>query len=151
MERPIALAGALGGGTAEIWGEWLEGESADCEVLLRYGAGHGWLENQAAMVSRRHGAGRITYLGTWRDHATMDAVVAWCHRCQPFRHAPTALPATVELNRLRDATREIVVAINHGQGAHALPLGEEWSVIAGSRELPANGIGIFSRPAPETV
>ncbi len=142
---PIVLNGELGRGTAQIWGEWLLPELPDTETPLRYGHGHSWLENQAAMVSRREGQGRITYLGTWPDQALMDAVIAWCHQKTPLGQALLKLPASVEFSRLRTATDEVVIAINHGTSAYSLPLDQHWLVLMGARELPANEVGIFTR------
>jgi len=145
VREPLALEGLDGLGTAQVWGEWLETEALDTEVLLKFGHGHSWLESQAAMVSRREGEGRITYLGTWPDASLMDAVIRWCHLQSPFKHAPLSLPSTLEFNRLGSATHETVVAINHGSSAYRLPLDQGWSIQMGSLELPANEVGVFSR------
>ncbi len=46
-------------------------------MLLRYGKSNGWLDGQPAMITRRVGRGRITYLGAVLDPDLMRRVVAW--------------------------------------------------------------------------
>jgi hypothetical protein len=71
-------------------GRMVRPDAEDTEVVLRYGA-HPWLEGQPALVTRRHGSGRISYLGVWPDDALMDGLVSWLRRVSPLPE-PMTMP-----------------------------------------------------------
>ena len=86
-------------GEARIWAEWLVPDQEGTEVILRYGPCNGWLDGKPAVVSRRHGSGRITYVGAWLDDATMKVLAkAWIVASGV---ASVAVPEGVELCRDR--------------------------------------------------
>jgi len=115
LER-VEVHGKLGGGAAQIWGEWLESHDPETEVLLRYRDPGGWLDGRAAMLSRPVGAGRITLMGFWPDPTLAAAGVTWA-----LEHSRVVLPEKpppgVELCRRRAGGREMLIAINHGKQA----------------------------------
>ena len=45
------------------------------EVLLRYGQANGWLDGKPAVISRKVGKGRITYVGALVDDAVMKGLI----------------------------------------------------------------------------
>jgi beta-galactosidase len=122
LDRPVAIEGSIGSGTAGIWAEYLPSGAAALEVLLRYGPFNGWIDGQAAMVSRAVGAGRISYLGTWPDPSTMQRIADWAVGISGVpRYFPQ--PSTgVEVCRRVGPGREIFVVINHGTSAQQIQL-----------------------------
>jgi beta-galactosidase len=146
LENPVELEGPLGQGSGKIWGEWLEPLAEDCEILLRYGKANSWLDGRAAVVSRRLGAGRITYFGVWDEPKLMDALVRWAHRQNAFAHPPLNLPDQVEFSRLTGPDDEVLLVINHSTETFQVPGIEGWQKLLGSVLLPANEVGLFQAP-----
>ena len=70
----VPVTGAWGAGKATVWAEIFDQLAADTTVVMRYGTGNAWLENQPAAVSRKLGKGTITYLGAVLDPALMASV-----------------------------------------------------------------------------
>ncbi len=122
LEGPIPVAGAWGEGQAHIWAEWLHPDAPDVEVLLRYGPANGWLDGQAAMVTRAVGNGRMTYVGAWLDADTMRPAAAWMARESGVEPPLAAAPAGVEICRRAGGGREVFIVINHAQATCAVPL-----------------------------
>jgi len=122
LERPVALSGRWGAGEARIWGEWLASDAADVEVLARYGAANGWLDGQSAAVTRRVGAGRITYVGAWLDDGLMDGLARWLAESVDLSAPFGALPPGIEVCRRAAGAREVFVVLNHADEARQVAL-----------------------------
>lgn len=75
LDRQVPVAGGWGEGNAVTWAERIEVKAADTRVMLRYGAGNGWLEGQPAAVTRRIGRGSITYIGASLDSKLTASIV----------------------------------------------------------------------------
>ncbi|MDR6674247.1 beta-galactosidase [Xanthomonas sp. 1678] len=122
LDKPIPVAGAAGEGSAKIWAEQLKARSPQTEVPLRYGQANGWLDGEAAVLTRRVGKGRISYVGAWLDDATLDRLTGdWLRDAQV--RAPLAdVPADVEVGVRSDGRRRVVVLINHGSEAQQVRL-----------------------------
>jgi len=123
LDGAVPAGGTLGSGTASLWAEQLSTSAPDVEVLLRYGKANGWLDDQPAMITRRVGKGRITYLGAVLNPDLMRKVVAWATSDAHLEPEFPGVPADVEVNRLESSVRTVYILINHGSGvAHvALP------------------------------
>jgi len=121
LERPIAVCGSLGRGTATIWAESLRPESDDASTLLTYGP-HSWLEGRPAMVSRSIGRGRTTYIGAWFDDALMRDVVRWLTQTADVPPVLEDLPRGVEVCRRVGPDQALLVLINHTAEPRALTL-----------------------------
>jgi beta-galactosidase len=123
LDAAVPVGGTLGSGTDTLWAEQLSASAPDVDVLLRYGKSNGWLDDQPAMITRRVGKGRITYLGAVLDPDLMRKVVAWATSEANLEPEFPEVPAGVEVNRLESCVRTVYVLINHGSGvAHvALP------------------------------
>ncbi len=67
LTDPVPFSGDWGSGEGGLWAELLSTRDADTQVLMRYGKGNGWLDNQPAAITRKVGRGRITYIGAWLD------------------------------------------------------------------------------------
>ena len=105
LDGAVPVGGKLGSGTASLWAEQLSASAADVDVLLRYGKSNGWLDDQPAMITRRAGKGRITYLGAVLDPDLMRKVVAWATDDAQFKAEFPAVPDGVEVCRRVAARR----------------------------------------------
>ncbi len=114
LETAVPVSGAMGVGTAALWAERLWVRAPDDTVLLRYGKSNGWLDGHAAMITRRVGKGRISYLGAVLDPALMDRVIAWATSDAKIKPEFAPLPDGVEVCRRVSASHTIFVLINHG-------------------------------------
>jgi beta-galactosidase len=136
-------------GAASIWAEWLEQDAADAEVVMRYGRGHGWLEHKAALITRRTGKGRISYLGAWLDRAGMAGVAEWACRAAGVDLPWGRLPEGVEVSCRTGPNRRVHVVCNHGQAAREVPLPFRGRCaltgrpIEGRLALPAGGVAVL--------
>lgn len=113
LEKPAPVSGQGGEGEAKIWAEMLETTAPDAEVLVRYGKSNGWLDGQPAVITRRVGAGRITYIGAWLDDKTMDSLAAWMIQVSQVKPALGAAPEGVEVCRRVGSAKEVFIVINH--------------------------------------
>ncbi len=114
LDKPVNVTGAQGSGTASTWAEMLSTRSDTDEVLLRYGKANGWLDDQPAMISRRLGKGRITYLGAVLDAGLMRRVVAWAVDDSGVKPEFSDVPDNVEVCRRVKQREEVFILINHG-------------------------------------
>ncbi|MGB6746202.1 MAG: beta-galactosidase, partial [Terracidiphilus sp.] len=113
LDSTVPMSGTLGSGTASLWAEQLSAHDKDDEVLLRYGKSNGWLDGQPAMITRRLGKGRITYLGAVLDADLMKHVIDWAADDAQLKPEFSAVPAGVEVCRRIDGKRAVFVLINH--------------------------------------
>ncbi|MBZ5668516.1 MAG: beta-galactosidase [Acidobacteriia bacterium] len=113
LEKPAPVSGQGGEGEAKIWAEMLETTAPDADVLVRYGKSNGWLDGQPAVITRRVGAGRITYIGAWLDDKTMDSLAAWMIQVSQVKPALGAAPEGVEVCRRVGSGKEVFIVINH--------------------------------------
>ncbi len=136
LDGAVPTGGTLGSGAASLWAEQLSASAPDVEVLLRYGKSNGWLDDQPAMITRRVGKGRITYLGAVLDPDLMRKVVAWATSDAQVEAEFPAVPASVEVCRRVDANHTIYVLINHGPAAAHVALSSPMSdVLQGKRRI----------------
>src|ERR1700722_12444252 len=114
LDSEVPVSGTAGTGTASLWAEQLSTRAPDTEVLLRYGKSNGWLDDEPAMISRRGGNGRITYLGAVLDPDLMREVVASATSDARVSSEFGAVPQNVEVCRRLDANHKVFVLINPG-------------------------------------
>jgi len=148
LEAPVLVSGGAGNGRATLWAEWLRPEAEDAEVVLRYGE-HPWLSGQAALVTRRHGEGRISYLGAWPDEALLDGVVGWLRRVSPLPK-PLPMPSGVLHHRRRGATgEEVSIVLNTTGTEKAVEFAGSWrnvlneATFVGSLTVPPRGVAVL--------
>jgi beta-galactosidase len=124
LAEAIPVGGAIGEGSAHIWAEQLHPET-DVEVLLRYGASNGWLDDQPAMVTRVYGKGRITYLGAWFEPSLMAKAMEWCTAISQIA-APEliagSVPAGVEVCQRIKRDAHYTIVINFKREAQRIAL-----------------------------
>lgn len=124
LEAKVPVSGNLGAGTAELWAERLSTRSLDDQVLLRYGKSNGWLDGQPAMITRRVGEGRISYLGAVLDPALMDRVMTWATSGAEVKPEFGPVPEGVEVCRRVGTGHTIFVLIDHGAALAEVTLPE---------------------------
>ncbi|MCW0371582.1 beta-galactosidase [Xanthomonas sacchari] len=122
LDKPIPLVDAGADGSAKIWAEQLQATAADTTAPLRYGAANGWLDGAPALLTRRVGKGRISYVGGWFDDATLDRLTGDWLRDAGVQAPLADVPEDVEVGVRSDGARRIVVLINHGATAHTVRL-----------------------------
>jgi len=137
LEDSVPVSGAVGTGSALVWAEQLSVRADNDEVLLRYektsgGKAKGWLDGQPAMISRRVGQGRITYLGAVLDptlmRSTLQRMMTDAHVEPEFSPLPSYVevcrrvgPDRVDKDRGNNM-RAVYVVINHGESAAHIAL-----------------------------
>jgi beta-galactosidase len=140
---------AVGSGTASIWAEALSTSAPDTEVLLRYGQANGWLDGKPAVISRKVGKGRITYVGALVDDAVMKGLIDGALNDAGVAR-DFAVPEDVELMTREGEGREIVILVNHGREPREVALPAAMTdVLAGGRvakvTLAAEGVAVLQR------
>ncbi len=146
----VPVSGAWGSGRATIWAERLETKAADCEVVMRYGVGNGWLDGRPAVITRRVGRGRITYIGALFDPVLMRAVAKILVEQAGVRSPALAVPAGVEVCRRVGQGAEVFVLLNHTTAAVEIALpGKMENVLEGGAveglRLAPQGVAVLSR------
>jgi len=119
---------------------------------MRYGAsaGGGWLDNQPAVITRRVGRGRITYIGALFDSALMRGTAKALVEEAGVQSQTLPVPAGVEVCRRVGKSGEVFVVLNHGSAVveFALP-GKMASVLDGGEvsglKLPSHGVAVLTR------
>jgi beta-galactosidase len=151
LEKSVPVDGAWGRGESAIWAEQLSAAAADVQILLRYGASNGWLDGQAAAISRAFGKGRITYIGASLDGAVMNAAARWMtekSRVKPILAVGAAEADGVEVSRRVGGGREVFVVVNTTAEVKQMALPRAMKLLlaektASSVELPAYGVEIL--------
>ena len=152
LEDVMPVSGTLGSGSASIWAEQLSASAHDAQVLLSYGNSNGWLDGQPAMITRRVGQGRITYLGAILDPNLMSQVVSWATDNAQVQSEFGPVPANVEVCRSVGGSHTVFILINHGgTAAHVLLPSEMREVLNGGNvstiELDPKGVAVLSNGA----
>ncbi len=146
----VPVSGDWGSGRAAIWAERLSPSAADVEVKLRYQASNGWLDGQAAVISRKVGRGTITYIGAVLDPALLRSVAERLVKSADVSDHTLPAPAGVEVCRRVGDGREVFLMINLSAQVQswALPLPMSDVLNGGETarvELPRYGVAVLSR------
>lgn len=146
----VPVTGAWGSGRATIWAEYLETKTPDAEVLLRYGVGNGWLDGQPAVVTRKVGAGTLTYIGALLDSSLTRGATKTMLTAAGVNSPTLPIPAGVEVCRRVGRGREVFVVINHNAkpATIELPAGCEDLLhpnATGRVELPRFDVAVLVR------
>ncbi|MGC2620874.1 MAG: beta-galactosidase [Acidobacteriaceae bacterium] len=149
LDTNVPVSGSAGQGTANIWAEQLSVQSPDTQVLLKYGKGNGWIDDQPAAVTRKVGKGDITYVGAWLDAGLLKDLAT--HLLQEAGVQPILAfaPEGVEVCRRSGHGKSVLILINHTTTSQhvGLPsamrdlLGNQGSVSA--VDLPAYGVAVL--------
>ena len=115
LDTPVPITGAWGSGTDVVWAEQMTVTSPDTQVLMRYGASNGWLDNQPAAVTRKVGRGRITYIGTALDKSMGAAAAKWMMQESGLSAIMPELPESVDLSIRSGGGKVIYILTNYGK------------------------------------
>lgn len=148
LVRPLALNGPFGPAAAQIWAERLSPETPGMEVLLRYAPLDGFLDGEPAVVTRRVGRGRVTYVGAWLDPASMKRVAEWAAAEAGTKPVWTGVPSGVEVARRRGPKGVVTVAINWNETPRSFGLANaERDIVDGKMKrgltLEPNGVAVM--------
>ncbi len=151
LEKSVPLAGSWGAGESSLWAERLKPTAPDAEVLEHFGVSNGWLDDQAAAVSRKFGKGRITYIGAVLDEKTMAAAADWLAQQSQLTPPIAAAPAGVDISRRVAENREVYIVVNSTAEAKVVELSRRMKLsLAGAEssriDLPAYGVEILTLP-----
>ena len=120
IENSVPLEGKLGAGEATIWAEHLSTSAPNTEVLLHYGKADGWLDGEAAAITRPVGKGRITYVGALLDAGLQQKLTAWVLQKADIQPEFGPLPADVEMCHRVGQGKDVYILIRHAaKGAAA--------------------------------
>jgi beta-galactosidase len=149
LDQTVPVDGILGGGFASIWAEQLSATVPDRQVLLSYGKSNGWLDGQPAMITRRVGQGRITYLGAILDPDLMRRIALWATAGAQIQPEFGPVPTNVEVCRRISNSHTIFILINHGAAAAQIRLPSEMRDVlhggsANTIELDPQGVAVLT-------
>jgi beta-galactosidase len=122
QEKNFPVSGDWGTGESKIWAEQLSvlpsAAGADpataTKVLMRYGKSNGWLDGQPAAITRKVGAGSITYIGAGLDDATLANAARWMVTESNIQLLPIDLPKGVDLYIRSKGDHTVYILINFG-------------------------------------
>ena len=112
LNDEIPLDGQLGSGHATWWAEQLGKHAPDTQTLLSYGKSNGWLDDQPAILTRKAGKGRITYVGAVLDPALIAKLAEWIVSTSGLKPALGNTPDGVEVSERRGDGRDVFILIN---------------------------------------
>lgn len=148
INQPIPVNGVFGEGQASLWAEWIKVDASDVQVLARYGASNGWLEDQVAASTRVVGLGRASCLAAWLDPKLMREATAWWLEVSAIQPAIVP-PIGVEVCHRVSEGQEITILINHTATAQSIQLLQpRFELLTGcqlekSLELPAGEVAVL--------
>jgi beta-galactosidase len=123
LAEPAPVIGNWFTGVSRLWAERLTLlEDADAQVIARYGAFDGWLDDQVAITVRGYGSGLVYYVGAYLDDEAQQALIA---HMTPFAGARADMeaPAGVEVRRRSSADGPTVyIVINHERAQRSIDL-----------------------------
>jgi beta-galactosidase len=152
LNEEVPVSGAWGSGRARLWAEQLKAQSPNteaAEVLLTYGESNGWLDGQPAVLSRKVGKGRMTYIGAWLDDTLMRAAAQWMIRLGGLQPALGPVPEGVEVSRRVGAGKEVFVLVNHTRAPQRVTLPRPMrralhdGATASAVDLPPRGVEVL--------
>ena len=147
LAAPVALNGALGTMTANIWAERIVADTPGLETVMRYAPSDDWLDRAPAVVTRRVGKGRITYVGALLDDAGMARVAAWAAQNAGAKPLWPKVPSGVEVMAREGPKGRVYVAVNWTDRAQTVALPARMTDLLASATvttvtLPRYGIAV---------
>jgi beta-galactosidase len=148
LEKAFPVSGEWGSGTTSVWAEQMKSAAPDTEVLLKYGKSNGWLDDQAAAISRPYGKGRITYIGAILDDKLTAAAAQWMTQKSGVAPVFGPVPDGVEVSRRVGEGGEVFVLVNFTQEGRTVSVPRPMKALFANRqvdkvELPAYGVEIL--------
>ena len=148
LEKDFPVSGDWGDGKVTIWAEQLKSSVTDAEVLLRYGNSNGWLDGQPAVLSRKYGKGRITYIGAILDEQIMPTAARWMIEKSGVTLVFGPVPEGVEVCRRVGSSGQVFILINHTQEQRHVTLPRPMKLLLQGGEgsavdLPGYGVAVL--------
>jgi beta-galactosidase len=126
QEKDVPVSGLWGTGESKIWAEQLSVSDPATKVLMRYGKSNGWLDGQPAAITRKVGAGSITYIGAGLDDTTLANAAKWMVSESNIQTLPIDLPSGVDLyirsRHEAGGDHTVYILINFGSDAATVKL-----------------------------
>ena len=149
LEKVIPASGNLGAGEVSVWAELLNTTGADVEVLLRYGKSNGWLDGQPAIVTRKYGHGRITYIGGLLSEGLMKAAAEWMAKTSRITVALGPVPDGIEVSRRVGPNGSVFVLVNFSADTKTVPFPREMQSLLDRQKtrqvaLPQYGVAVLT-------
>lgn len=149
LEKDFPVSGKWGEGTATIWAEQMKASSPDTEVLVKYGAANGWLDDQPAAITRAAGKGRITYIGAILDDKLMSAAADWMMQASGATPVFGAVPDGIDVSRREGGGKQVFVLVNFKRETQQVMLPRAMEAVLGSApdgstvQIPAYGVEVL--------
>lgn len=148
LEKDVPVSGEWGSGVASVWAEQMKASAGDTETLLRYGAANGWLDGQAAVLTRKYGKGSITYIGAVLDEKLMAAAAQWMVQKSGVVPVLGPVPDGIEVCRRDGAAGNVFVLINFAQTPQHVALPRAMKALLGGGDvsavdLPSYGVEVL--------
>jgi beta-galactosidase len=112
LDKPASASGTWGDASVQLFAEDLTPEQPDVTVLMRYHSPHNWIDGQPAAITRKVGGGRITYVGGWFDHVTMQKAMQWASDDAQARPDVFVTPEGVDVYRRTGNGHDVFVVVN---------------------------------------
>jgi len=149
LEKAIPASGTLGSGDVSVWAELLKTAAPDAEVLLKYGKSNGWLDGQPAVVTRKVGRGRITYVGGVLSDGLVEGAALWMTKASGVAAAFGPVPDGIEASHRVGPNGTVFVLVNFGAETQTVALPREMQSLLDQRktkevQLPQYGVAILS-------
>lgn len=122
LDTPVAIEGGLGAMTAKVWAERIAADAPGLETIASYGASEDWLDRAPAVVSRRVGRGRITYVGALIDDAGMARIAEWAAAMGGATPLWPGVPAGIEVMARAGPRGRTYVVVNWNGTAQTITL-----------------------------
>jgi beta-galactosidase len=150
LDTRVPLSGDWGEAHDSLWAEYLTTQSPDTQVLMRYGKSNGWLDFQAAAVTRRVGKGSITYIGASLDPAALKRAAAWMLSNAGLAPVLPNIPEGVDVGMRSGDNKSILILTNYNAASVTIPLPSTMhDVLAGtstrSVTLPQYGVAVLEQ------
>jgi beta-galactosidase len=148
LEKDFPVSGEWGEGEVTIWAEQLKNSAPDAEVLLRYGKSNGWLDGQPAVLTRKYGKGRITYIGAILDEKIMATAAKWMIEESGVTPVFGPVPDGVEVCRRVGSNKRVFILINYTQEQRHVTLPRRMKMLLQGAEgsaldLPPYGVEVL--------
>ncbi len=114
LKEPVPIKGNWFSGECQIWAERLKLlDDNSTQVIARYGASNGWLDDQIGITVRGHGNGLIYYVGMYLDDKAQDILIDRIASVNLVRQMLPTQRGVEVCKRIGTGGTEIYIIINH--------------------------------------
>jgi beta-galactosidase len=115
---------------------------------MRYGKSNGWLDGQPAVITRKVGKGRITYIGTIFDDKTMANAAQWITQTSGVTAALGPVPDGIEVCPRSGGGKQFFILINWADQTRHVTLPHAMNFLLGNSQgdaldLPPYGVEVL--------